>query len=133
MATARRYALWARLVLTMLYLAGIVVQFVLAGYGFFEGKWGAHEGLGWSLMHGLPALILIATLVLWRRGPDFWLGVVIGVLGIVQPFLAAAGGWAGVFHPVNALVLFMLAHVLLRFDRRAVRAPALPASGAPAT
>jgi hypothetical protein len=68
METARRYALWARLVVTALYLAGIV-QFLLAGYGFFEGKWGAHEGLGWSLMHGLPLLTLIVTLVIWRRGP----------------------------------------------------------------
>ncbi len=69
MATARRYALWARLVVTAIYLAGIVVQFLLAGYGFFEGKWGAHEGLGWSLMHGLPLLTLIVTLVIWRPAP----------------------------------------------------------------
>ncbi len=127
MATARRYALWARLVVTAIYLAGIVVQFLLAGYGFFEGKWGAHEGLGWSLMHGLPLLTLIVTLVIWRRGSDLWLALAVGVLGIAQPFLASAGGWAGVFHPLNALVLFVLAHLLLRHDLRAVRAPALAA------
>jgi hypothetical protein len=121
----RRYALWTRLVLAALYLLGIVVQFVLAGYGFFEGRWGAHEGLGWSVMHALPLLILIATLVIWRRGPDLGLALAVGGLGIAQPFLAAAGGWAGVFHPLNALVIFMLAHVLIRYDRRAVRRHAM--------
>jgi hypothetical protein len=127
MTTARRYALWTRLVLTALYLVGIVVQFLLAGYGFFEADWDAHEGLGWSVMHVLPLLILIATLVVWRRGPDLWLALAIGVLGIAQPFLAAAGDWAGVFHPLVALVLFMLGQLLLRYDRRAVRAPTLSA------
>ena len=133
MVTARRYALWTRLVVTAIYLVGIAVQFLLAGYGFFKGEWGAHEGLGWSLMHALPLLTLIATLVIWRRGPDLWLALAVGVLGIVQPFLAAAGDWAGVFHPLTALVLFVLAHVLLRHDRRAVRAPTVPAPGPAAT
>jgi Family of unknown function (DUF6220) len=131
MATARRYALWTRLVLTALYLLGIVAQFLLAGYGFFEGDWDAHEGLGWSIMHGLPLLILIATLVIWRRGPDLWLALAIGALGIAQPFLASAGEWAGVFHPFVALVLFMLAQLLLRYDRRALRTPALRARDEP--
>jgi hypothetical protein len=116
-----RIALWGRVVLVALYLIGIVVQFLAAGYGFFKGDFDLHEGLGWSVMHAIPLLVLIATLVLWQGGTQLWVAVVLGVLGIAQPFLASAAGWAGVFHPVVALVLFLLGHDLLRRDLQRVR------------
>ena len=125
-----RIALWSRVVLLALYLVGIVVQFVAAGYGFFEGRWDLHEGLGWSLMHAIPLLVLIATLVLWRGGAPLWLALALGVLGLVQPMLAAAGDWLGVIHPLIALVLFLLGQALLRRDLALVRGTAsAPAAG----
>ena len=119
-----RIAVWSRIAVVTLYLVGIVVQFLAAGYGFFGGNFDLHEGLGWSLMHGIPLLVLIATLVLWRGGAQLWLALGLGALGIVQPFLAAAGGSAGVLHPLNALVLFLLGQALLRRDLEHVRGPA---------
>ena len=119
-----RIALWSRVVLGALYLIGIIVQFIAAGYGFFEGTFDFHESLGWTLMHALPLLILLATLVLWRGGAQLWLALALGILGIVQPFLAAAGGMAGVVHPLTALVLFLLCQALLRRDLDHVRGPA---------
>jgi hypothetical protein len=116
-----RIGLWSRIVLVVLYLVGIVIQFIAAGYGFFEGNFDFHEGLGWTLMHGIPLLVLIATLVLWRGGTQLWLALALGVLGIAQPLLAAAEGWAGVVHPLTALVLFLLGQALLRRDLENVR------------
>ena len=127
-----RTALWARIVLIGIFLIGIVVQFVAAGYGFFEGTFDFHEGLGWTLMHWIPVLVLIATVVLWRGGTQIWLALALGVLGILQPILAAEGGWLGVVHPLVALVLFLLGQALLRRDvdtvRGATRAPQAAAS-----
>ncbi len=116
-----RIGLWSRIVLVGLYLVGIVVQFLAAGYGFFEGNFDFHEGLGWTLMHWVPVLVLVATLVLWRGGTQLWLALALAVLGIVQPMLAAAGEWLGVVHPLVALVLFLLGQALLRRDLDTVR------------
>ncbi len=127
-----RIALWSRIVLIGLFLIGIVVQFVAAGYGLFEGTFDFHEGLGWTLMHWIPVLVLIATLVLWRGGTQLWLALALGVLGIVQPILAAEGGWLGVVHPLVALVLFLLGQALLRRDLESVRG-ATPARQAAAS
>jgi len=127
----RRFARWARLVLAALFLIGIVVQFVTIGIGLFPDREGldVHEGLGWTIMHLLPLLILVVGLIAWRPTEDLVLSVVVGVLGIVQPFLAGGGGWWGAFHPVNALALFVLTQLIVRRDWRALRAPALPAAG----
>ncbi len=127
-----RIALWTRIVLLALYLVGIVVQFIAAGYGFFEGNFDFHEGLGWTLMHLIPLLILVATLVLWRGGTQLWLALAIGVLGIAQPILAAAESWAGVIHPLVALILFVLSQALLQRDLRSVRLDSGPVDERPA-
>ena len=124
-----RYSLWARIVLVGLYQIGIVVQFLAAGYGLFEGSFDFHEWLGWTVMHGIPLLVLIATLVLFRGGTQLWLALALGILGLLQPILASAEGWAGVVHPLNALVLFLLGQALLRRDVDRVRARELPAAG----
>ena len=131
MAGVRRFARWARFVLGVLFMMGIAVQFLLAGYGLFENRDGfdVHETLGYTVMHWIPILILLAGLLIWRPLADLVLSVAIGVLGAVQPVLADAGDWAGVFHPVNALVLFLLAHRLSDRDWHALRRRELPAAG----
>ena len=131
MAGVKRVARWARLVLGVLFLVGIVVQFLAAGYGLFAdpGNFDLHEGLGFTVMHWIPILILIAGLLIWRPRPELLLSVAIGVLGFIQPILAGAGDWAGVFHPLNALVLFFLTYRLVDYDRRTLRRAELPAAG----
>lgn len=116
-----RYASWARIVLVALYLVGIVVQFISAGIGLFQASWDLHRGLGWTAMHLVPLLVLVATLVLWRGGVPLWLALALGVLGLAQPILAAMRAWPGVFHPLNALVLFAIGQALLRRDLANVR------------
>jgi hypothetical protein len=127
----RRIARWVRLVLGALFLLGIIVQFLLAGYGWFvpRANFDAHADLGFTAMHLIPILILIAGLVVWRPFDELGLGVAIGVLGFIQPILAGIGDWAGVFHPLNALVLFVLTYRLADRDRRTLRRPELPAAG----
>ena len=114
-----------------LFLLAIVAQFLTAGYALFAepGEFELHENIGFTIAHLLPLLILIATIVFWRGGPQLWMGVAIGVLGLIQPVLSSVGDWAGVFHPLNALVLFALSQWLLRHDRRMLSAEALPAAG----
>ena len=125
MSSRHRVALWFRLAVTALFLLGVVAQFLTAGYGWFVGGFDVHETLGWTLMHFLPVMILLATLVLWSR-LNLALALVVGVLGVVQPFLAQIGDWVAVLHPLNALVTFFVGHLLLRRDVEAVRARALP-------
>ena len=129
MSRRHRYALWSRLVLLGLFLLAILAQFLTAGYGLFKGSFDLHEGIGWTIAHLLPLLILIATVVLWRGGTQLWIGLAIGILGIIQPILGESGDWAGVVHPLNALVMFTLSQWLLRHDRRLLGAEALPAAG----
>jgi hypothetical protein len=131
MASVRRIARWARLVLGSLYLIGIVVQFIAAGYGMFAdpGNFDLHEGLGFTIMHLLPLLILIAGLIVWRPFDELGLTIAVGVLGLIQPILAGIGDWAGVFHPLNALVLFGLTLALTQRDWRTLRRAELPAAG----
>jgi hypothetical protein len=130
MARARRIARWARFVLGVLFLIGIVVQFLGAGYGLFAdpGNFHLHVDLGWTLVHWLPVLIFLAGLLVWRPLTELALSVAIGVLGFVQPLLAHAGDWAGLFHPLNALVLFLLTYRLADRDWRTLRRAELPAA-----
>ena len=135
MPRVRRIARWARFVLATLFLVGIVVQFVAAGYGMFAdpGSFAFHEGLGWTLMHWIPILILVAGLLVWRPVGELVLSLAIGVLGFLQPVLAAAGDWAGAFHPLAALVLFFLAHRLADHDWAVLRRGDSSAATAPRT
>ena len=131
MSGRHRFALWSRVVLTALFLIVIVVQFLTIGYGLFKSSDGIdlHEGIGYTIAHLLPLLILIATIVLWRGGKQLVMALVLSVLGLIQPVLASVGDWAGVFHPLTAAVMFGLGQWLLAHDRQLLRAEPLPAAG----
>jgi hypothetical protein len=118
--------------------AAIVVQVGLAGYGAFyaadklgdEGStidedvfmdgFGLHIGVGYLVvLAGLVFLVigLIAGIGRWRLGMH---GILFGLL-ILQVLLAWTGGTVpavGFFHPVNALVLFLLSGWVARSEWR---------------
>ena len=107
------------------------MQFLTAGYSLFAdpGNFDLHEGLGFTIVHWIPILILIAGLLIWRPRRELLLSVAIGVLGFIQPILAGVGDWAGAFHPLNAGVLFFLTLRLTDYDWRTLRRGELPAAG----
>jgi hypothetical protein len=135
---------------SMVLFAAIVVQVGLAGYGAFyaaskledEGStidedvfsdgFGAHALFGYIvLLAGLIFLVigLVVGIGKWRLGRH---GVLFGLL-VLQLFLAWFGFEApaiGFFHPVNALLIFLLAGWVAWDELRLRRATS---SAAPAT
>jgi hypothetical protein len=135
MARARR----VHFVLSQLFLLLVVVQFFLAGLGVFRAKphdnkklfdssaFDAHRAVG-DLTVLVALLILIAAIVARERVRLS--GLLFG-LAILQFILAIVGGDApviGALHPVNGIVLAVIAHFLTRPAREA-EAPA--AAGPP--
>ena len=109
----------ARLVLVGLFVAGIFVQVYLAGRGVFgESSYAAHRDFG-DILHLVPVLILILTLVspITRNRVDVIYAVLLLVLYEVQFALGdLEHPAAGAFHPVNALLLLSVAYLLFRRD-----------------
>jgi hypothetical protein len=126
-------------VLSQLFLLLVVVQFFLAGLGVFRAKphdnhklfessaFDPHRVVG-DVTQLLALLILIAAFVAHDR---VRLSALLFVLAVIQGILANAGGDApviGALHPVNGIVLAVIAHFLTRPAREA-EAPA--AAGPP--
>lgn len=109
--------------------AGILTQFVSAGFGLFLDAelLGLHGAVGIAL--SLPVLALLAgTLLIHRlRGFGWWAGIVF-VLYTVQVILAANGAPALLaLHLANAAPLLATSLVLLyKVERRRAQAARLP-------
>ncbi len=131
MASIRRYARWAVILFTGLFLLAVVVQILTAGFGIFGAtSLDLHEDLGFTLTHGLSILIFLAALVAWIEPKGLALGFLIGALTTVQVFLPEIDNrWIAGLHPVNALLLFLLALLLLWRERPIpVSRPATPSA-----
>jgi hypothetical protein len=130
---AVRRASWVLLkYVTTLFFVGVVVQFFLVGYGLFAMKHGAtidnaksldaHRGLGFILSDLGAILLLILALLAWPRPRTMlWRWILLAVLAFVQSILATVGfkHWGvGMFHPVNALLLFGLSGYLTHYAWR---------------
>ena len=129
MAGFRRGARWVHLAATGLFVLGIVAQFFLAGLGIFGGgvDLDPHETVGW-VVHAVAALVLLTSLLAWLPWRDIVLSFVLAVLTQLQVMLPGTGSeWLQALHVLNALVLFVLAHVILRRDLSVLRRRALPA------
>ena len=115
MASVRRYARWALILFTGLFLLAVVVQILTAGFAIFGAtSFDLHEGLGFTLTHGLSILIFLAALVAWIERSNLALAFLIGALTTVQVFLPEIDNhWIAGLHPVNALLIFLLALLLL--------------------
>jgi hypothetical protein len=122
--------------LSAFYLAGVVVQFFLAGLGAFGAtSFDAHRGLGFAL--GIASLVLL-VLALVGRLPRFLslLTVVLVGLNVLQSILANIDvEEIAALHVVNALAIVYVAHELMQRSRRfltgKVEAEEVRASGGP--
>ena len=115
MPSIRRYARWALILLTGLFLLAVIVQILTAGFGIFGAtSFDLHEDLGFSLTHGLSILVFLAALIAWIELSGLALAFLIGALTTVQVFLPEIDNrWIAGLHPLNALLIFLLALLLL--------------------
>jgi hypothetical protein len=115
LASIRRYARWALILFTGLFLLAVVVQILTAGFGIFGAtSLDLHADLGFTVTHGLSILVFLAALVAWIGRSGVALAFLIGALTTIQVILPEVdNGWIAGLHPVNALLLFLLALVLL--------------------
>jgi hypothetical protein len=100
----------AHRILALIFLAGGVIQFVLAGYSAFGGSnWEAHQGFG-SLLTAIALVALILAFI--GRREALQASAILFVLMLVQHGLGAAGTDApilGALHPLNGLILLVVA------------------------
>jgi hypothetical protein len=115
LGTIRRYARRALVLFTGLFLLAVVVQILTAGFGIFGAtSLDLHEDLGFTLTHGLSILVFLAALVAWIGRGGLALAFLIGALTTVQVFLPEIDNrWIAGLHPVNAVLIFLLALGLL--------------------
>jgi hypothetical protein len=131
LTSIRRYARWALILFTWLFLVAVVVQILTAGFGIFGATTlDLHEDLGFTLTHGLSILVFLAALVAWIEPSNLALAFLIGALTTVQVFLPEIDNrWIAGLHPVNALLIFLLALLLLwRVRPIPVSPPASPSA-----
>jgi hypothetical protein len=105
--------------LAVIYLAGVVVQFFLAGLGTFGAtSFDAHRGLG--LVLALVTLILLVLAVVGKV-PRILIALAIVLLGlsILQMFLAQVDvEEVAALHVVNALAIVFVAYEIAQRSRR---------------
>ena len=105
--------------LAVIYLAGVVVQFFLAGLGTFGAtSFDAHQAFG--LVLAVLSLILLVVAVVGKV-PRLLIGLAVLLLGlnILQMFLAQVDvEEVAALHVVNALAIVFLAHEIMQRSRR---------------
>lgn len=122
----------AQRILAWLFLVGATLQFFLAGLGVFRAKphnndklfessaFDVHRVVGYALI--LIAFALLVLAIVNRE--QMRLALVLFVLMLVQLGLAEAGhdiAALGALHPVNGILLIMIAHILTRGPRAKAR------------
>jgi Family of unknown function (DUF6220) len=105
--------------LAVIYLAGVVVQFFLAGLGTFGAtSFDAHQAFG--LVLALLTLILLVLAVVGKV-PRLLIGLAVILLGlnILQMFLAQVDvEEVAALHVVNALAIVFVAYEIAQRSRR---------------
>jgi hypothetical protein len=105
--------------LAVVYLAGVVVQFFLAGLGTFGAtSFDAHQAFG--LVLALLTLILLVLAVVGKV-PRLLIGLAVILLGlnVLQMFLARVDvEEVAALHVVNALAIVFVAHEIMQRSRR---------------
>jgi hypothetical protein len=105
--------------LAVIYLAGVVVQFFLAGLGTFGAtSFDSHQVFG--LILGLLTLVLLVVAVVGKL-PRLQIGLTVLLLGlnVLQMFLARVDiDEVAALHVVNALAIVFVAHEIMQRSRR---------------
>jgi Family of unknown function (DUF6220) len=116
------------------FLGLLAIQVFLAGIGLFgAGTMAGHRDFGY-LLSVLPLFVVVAAAV-GRGGRLVWLSGALLVLTFVQtllPLLKADLPYVAALHPVNALVLVVLAATIGRQAMTLARAPLADAQTASA-
>jgi hypothetical protein len=105
--------------LAVVYLAGVVVQFFLAGLGTFGAtSFDAHQAFG--LVLALLTLVLLVLAVVGKV-PRLLILLAVALLGlnVLQMFLARVDvEEVAALHVVNALAIVFVAHEIMQRSRR---------------
>jgi hypothetical protein len=125
---------WLFAAAAVAYVAGILIQVLLAGAALFEMiDFVPHYQLGWGLSSA--PLLLIPPAILARAGRGtILLTVALALDALLQPELAAARDampLVAAFHPLNAMLLFSLAVLVARRAVALAKEPLRPAGSAP--
>jgi hypothetical protein len=116
----------------VLFVVTIVIQVILAGLAIGQlggsGNYGPHVDFGYTWV-GLAALALVVTAVIARM-PRLDVGIAFGLLGLyilqtLLPETRSSLPFIAALHPLNAMILFVLA---VWYARRAWRLAFAPAA-----
>ena len=107
-------------ILARIFLAGLLLQFYLAGAGLFgAGSFQPHRMLGDALT--VLAILFPVLAVVGRLGRRLiGLSILLVFLTIVQimlPSLRVSISWIAALHPVNALALMGVSAMIRRYGR----------------
>ena len=123
---ARRAHVWV----AWLFAAGVLVQGYLAGAALGQlggsGDFSTHLNIGYTLGIVALAVLVLAAAGRFPRSQVGWSALLL-ILYVVQtslPFLRADMPAIAALHPVNAMVLLVLAVVIAIRARRLMGAPA---------
>jgi len=111
--------------LAWLFVLAVAIQFLLAGLGVLGGEsLEAHRQWGFIVLHLLPILMIVATIVGRMGRTVIGLTVLLFVLVFVQPLFADSAldpRWLRSLHVLNALFIFALASYLAQRGTKTVR------------
>ncbi len=106
--------------LARIFLAGLLLQFYLAGTALFGvGSFEPHRMLGSALtMLAIlfPVLALVGRLG-WKLIGLSMLLVFLTIVQVMLPSLRASASWIAALHPVNALALMGISATIRRYGR----------------
>jgi uncharacterized membrane protein len=129
-----RSARLAHAALAWLFVAGICVQVFLAGLSIFSDSatWATHRSFGYTVM-GLLVLLVVLSAVVARqpRGRIGWTLLLLldYVVQTILPNFRTSAPAISALHPVNALILFVLAVAVARWASTDVRSQAAALGG----
>jgi len=111
-----RWGRWIHIAAAWLFAAGVLLQGYLAGSALTQlggnGDFEAHRSIGYSLMGILALVVLVSAIIGRLPRRHVGLAVLLFILYIVQTILPGARASSpavAALHPVNAMVLLVLA------------------------
>jgi hypothetical protein len=127
-----RGAQYLYVVLAWAFVAGVILQVYFIGLGLFaaSGDTELHRNFGW-ILHLVPPFILLAAAFARAGRTRILQTTALAVTIFIVPILAAIRAdapLAAAFHPLGALLAFLLAIVVARGATNLVRSPDTQAS-----